>query len=229
MILRKILRIKYSKIGMLRFIGHLDLVRTLSRAFARSSLPVLYSQGFSPHMKLSFGPSLPLGFTSECELLDIEIDDAEFSGDINSYHKNIQSLLPEGLNILDIKCLDENPISLARLINSALYEIMIPEQFVPENGKLARFLQMEKIEVEKISKKGSTFIDIRQSIKRMEKTGNITIDGNNLSVFELETGIGATAHATPALVIKSLMGCDWFAIPGFRIHRKALYSSTGLI
>lgn len=229
MIFRKILRMKYSKIGMMRFIGHLDLVRTLTRAFARSSLPVLYSQGFSPHMKLSFGPSLPLGFTSECELLDIEIDDAAFSGDINYYHKHIQSLLPEGINILEIKSLDENPVSIASLIDSALYEIMIPEQFVPENGKLARFLQMEKIEIEKISKKGSAFIDIRQSIKRMENKGNITIDGKNLTVFELETGIGATAHATPALVIKSLLGCDWFTIPAIRIHRKALYSSTGLI
>jgi radical SAM-linked protein len=225
MILRRILRVKYSKTGMTRFLGHLDVTRLMTRAIARSSISAMYSQGFSPHMKVSFGPSLPLGVTSDCEYFDVAINEAESSGTTEKWIIEIQLFMPEGIGIKEVRLLDENVPTLAVSINRARYEITIPNEYSPENGKLARFLQMEKIEVEKKSKDGVSIIDIRPSIISLNKVD--IGDGNaKVVLYELVTVIGQAAYATPALVLKYLLEREWQAVPGLRIHRKELYSAT---
>lgn len=65
------LRLTFSKNGPARFIGHLDLARTMERALNRAKIPVAYSQGFNRRPKIQFATALPLGYTSEAELADI--------------------------------------------------------------------------------------------------------------------------------------------------------------
>ncbi len=65
------IRLTFSKIGPTRFIGHLDLARTLERALNRAGIPVAYTQGFNRRPRMSMATALPLGYTSECELADI--------------------------------------------------------------------------------------------------------------------------------------------------------------
>ncbi len=65
------LRLTFSKSGPARYIGHLDLARTLERALNRARIPIAYSQGFNRRPRLSFAAALPLGYTSEYELADI--------------------------------------------------------------------------------------------------------------------------------------------------------------
>jgi radical SAM-linked protein len=64
------IRITYAKIGNLRFIGHLDLQNLWERAFRRADLPMQFSQGFSPKVRLNLASALPLGITSDCEVVD---------------------------------------------------------------------------------------------------------------------------------------------------------------
>ena len=56
----------------MRFTSHLDLMRTWERALRRSGLPLAFSQGHHPHLKMSFGPPLPLGYRSRAEVFDLE-------------------------------------------------------------------------------------------------------------------------------------------------------------
>ena len=65
------LRIIFSKVGSTRFIGHLDLARTLERSFNRARIPLAYTQGFNRRPRMQLASALPLGFTSECEIADI--------------------------------------------------------------------------------------------------------------------------------------------------------------
>ena len=58
------LRMQFSKVGPTRFIGHLDLARTLERSSNRARLPMAYTLGFNKRMRLQLAPALPLGFTS---------------------------------------------------------------------------------------------------------------------------------------------------------------------
>lgn len=65
------LRMKFERTGMLRFISHLDLCRSIRTAFNRAGTPVRYSEGFNPHPRMTFTLPLPLGAQSLCEYMDI--------------------------------------------------------------------------------------------------------------------------------------------------------------
>jgi radical SAM-linked protein len=69
------LRLTFSKVGPTRFIGHLDLARTLERVLNRANIPVTYTQGFNRRPRMQMAAALPLGFTSECEMVDILLDE----------------------------------------------------------------------------------------------------------------------------------------------------------
>jgi radical SAM-linked protein len=68
------MRIRFQKTGNLQYISHLDLQRTFSRILVRAGLPLWYTKGFNPHIKMVFGMPLPVGCESECEFLDIRIE-----------------------------------------------------------------------------------------------------------------------------------------------------------
>ena len=68
------IRLRFSKGGPLRFIGHLDFLKVFQQTIARAKLPVAYSQGFNPHMQLSFALPLPLGMTSVCDYADLTLE-----------------------------------------------------------------------------------------------------------------------------------------------------------
>ncbi len=68
------LRVKFRKVGNLQYISHLDLQRTFARVLVRAGLPLWYTKGFNPHIKMVFGMPLPVGSESECEYLDIRIE-----------------------------------------------------------------------------------------------------------------------------------------------------------
>lgn len=70
------LRMKFYKKGKLKFISHLDLVRTLKGALLRAKIPIYYTEGFNPHPKMVFALPLPLGEESVCEYLDIRLTEA---------------------------------------------------------------------------------------------------------------------------------------------------------
>ena len=68
------LRLTWGRGPDVRFISHLDLTRLWERVFRRAGLPVSYSQGFTPHARITIAAPLALGVTSQAELLDVELD-----------------------------------------------------------------------------------------------------------------------------------------------------------
>lgn len=70
------LRGTFGKGGPARFISHLDLARTIERALIRAQIPIAYSQGFNPQPRMQFAAALPLGFTSECEIVDLWLSES---------------------------------------------------------------------------------------------------------------------------------------------------------
>ncbi len=67
------LRVRFSKTGKIRFIGHRDVARVVERAVRKAGLPVAYSEGFSPRMRISFGLALPTGYESDGEYLELPL------------------------------------------------------------------------------------------------------------------------------------------------------------
>lgn len=85
-------RLEFSKLGRARFLSHLDTMRVFQRALTRANIPVMYSQGFNPHMKMSIAFPLPLGVESLCEIIDLRLE-CPVSGIIDK----LNATLPEGI------------------------------------------------------------------------------------------------------------------------------------
>ena len=76
------LRLKFSKNGPIKFIGHLDLMRYFQKAIRRADIDIKYSEGFSPHQVLSFAQPLSVGATSDGEYLDMTVNSMVSAQDI---------------------------------------------------------------------------------------------------------------------------------------------------
>ena len=75
------IRVKFRKYGCLKFIGHLDVMRYFQKAIRRADIAVCYSEGFSPHMIMSFAAPLGVGLTSDGEYMDISVKSAPSSAE----------------------------------------------------------------------------------------------------------------------------------------------------
>jgi hypothetical protein len=113
-------RLRYEKRGPMRFTSHRDLMRIFRRAFAAADVPVSFSQGFNPHPRLSFGPSLRTGWEGFDEYMDVllESPDTDLAPRCNGF-------LPEGLRILETGSVGERVPKLAADVTGARYEIIV--------------------------------------------------------------------------------------------------------
>ena len=114
------LRIKYRKIGAIRYASHRDLMRIFRRAFATAGVPVCYSQGFNPHPRLSFGPSLRTGWESHGEYMDVMLDTFP-----RAIRETCNPHLPEGLEIIEAAIVGKAAPKLSADISAARYSVTI--------------------------------------------------------------------------------------------------------
>ncbi len=135
--LNKRYRVKYKVGETYRYAGHLDIVRAIYRTLRRSELPIAYSQGFSPHPIVSFGPPLPVGIISQAEYFDVEM--------IYSYNGNLladlQCFMPHDLEILKAHQISRKDLSLGKLCNIAEYVI----KDIPDSVDKNRLLEKKTI------------------------------------------------------------------------------------
>ena len=114
------IRITFSKTGAMQYVGHLDLHRSWERTFRRSGLPLEYSQGFHPQPHLNLGCALPLGFTSQCELVDAWLEQ-DFP--LAQVKQAVSTVLPPGLEMIDLGIINDHAPALQTQVVSAIYLI----------------------------------------------------------------------------------------------------------
>jgi len=93
------LRLRFSRGEELKYISHLDLMRLWERVLRRAGIPVAYSEGFSPHPRISLAAPLPIGVTSEADLMDVVVKKTVSPIFIM---QNTKSQLPKGMEVLEI-------------------------------------------------------------------------------------------------------------------------------
>ena len=92
------LKIKYTKGEEIRFISHRDLMRLFQRAIRRAGIPIAYSQGFNPHMKISWGQALKVGQSSQGEYAELQLSEYIKPSQLR---ERLNQQLPQGIEILD--------------------------------------------------------------------------------------------------------------------------------
>ncbi len=169
-------RLRFWKGEALRFLSHLDLLRVWERSLRRSGLPVAYSQGFRPHMKMSFGPPLPVGYTSRAEYFDLEFERPPAADLLET----LNPLLPDGLSLTEWRPVLYRTDSLMSALDRADYRVRLTEAFHAESGldptasshrileAIARLDREPALVVQRRGKGGDRAIDIRPSIESFE-------------------------------------------------------------
>lgn len=123
------LRIQFEKSGPARFTSHKDVQRIFQRCFAAVGLPVAYSEGFHPHMKMSFGPPLRTGWESGAEYLDVVLEG--LPGDLAG---RCNERLPEGFAVTGVAMLPSDAPKLANDICAATYAFSLDARKIPGAG-----------------------------------------------------------------------------------------------
>ena len=131
------LRIRFSKTDAMRFIGHLDLFRSWERTFRRSGLPLAYSLGFHPQPRLNLACALPLGMTSECEIIDAWL---ECSSPLPDVRRSFASVLPPGIEILGLDLVPAQAPALQTQVISAVYVITLLDMVPDLDGQVDRII-----------------------------------------------------------------------------------------
>ena len=114
------LRVTFSRGEQLKYLSHLDVMRLWERALRRAALPLSYSQGFSPHPRISIAAPLPLGVTGENELMDIV-----FRRKVSPYsvQKGLAEQLPSGMDIIGVSQVPPDDPSLQSQVRRAEYRV----------------------------------------------------------------------------------------------------------
>ena len=115
-------RIRFSKLGKIRFTSHRDVARMWERALRRATLPVAYTEGFSPHPKLSFGLALSTGHESLGEYLDIDMAEPV---DVERIPARLDPCLPIGLDVQVAAEIESGTPSLQQVVTSCTWRIEV--------------------------------------------------------------------------------------------------------
>ncbi|MBQ6929069.1 MAG: DUF2344 domain-containing protein [Oscillospiraceae bacterium] len=167
------IRLKFRKKGLSIYYSQLDLQRVMARALKKSGLPVWYSQGFNPHIYMTFTLPLSLGHESECESVDFRLNEEITEAEILNA---LEGTLPQGIELVSAQAPDYD----ARSIMYAKYDITIYGENSKIRNALDNYAALEQATVTKVTKKGQKDINLKELIKDIiiidEKEGEVTFN-----------------------------------------------------
>lgn len=214
-------RIKFAKQGAMKFIGHLDIMRYFQKAVKRAGLDAAYSEGFSPHMIMSFAAPLGVGVTSEGEYFDLELKTPMSSEEAV---ERLNQVMVEGMEVLSVREVPEGKKGKAMsLVAAADYLVSFREGMEPGKDwkeKVPAFVEQQEIRILKKTKKNEKEVDIKPYIYEMEIRGE--------SIF-LKLAAGSVKNTKPELVMEAFYGfCGQEFQPlSLLIHRMEVYGDLG--
>lgn len=188
--------IRFEKQKELRFLSHLDLMRTWQRAIRRARLPVAYSQGFNPQQRLSFASALPVGVASVAEYAEIYFRETIGEKDI----LRLEKALPMGLAILSFREVPPGAPSLMSMVGAEKWICPLGKHdpdIIEKN--ISRVLESPSLLCERAGKKGSRTVDIRPYI-----IGLAVVRGAGQEAVEMFIRAGSAGSAKPREILRLL-------------------------
>lgn len=191
--------VKFVKGPGVKFVAHLDLMRSIQRAVRRAAIGVSYSKGFNPHAGISFATPLSVGTWSEGEYLDIKLDNEE---DEVFLKDRMNEVLPEDIRVISVKKVDDEFPSPMAVVDAADYEITlvnIPEG-VLNKGAIQEFLNRDEINVIKSGKKGERTVNIKPMIRKLD----LKLNRDDEVVLNTFVDTGSRSNLNPELIVEAM-------------------------
>ena len=210
-------RVRFTKLGRVRWTSHRDVARMWERALRRSRVPVAYTAGFTPRPQLSFGLALPTGCESLAEYLDIAVAETR---DATELVRGIGPQLPEGVEVLAVGVVEPGTNSLQEDVSSCTWEIRVPAVSPAAlDAAIERVLGADSLPLQRERKGRDVVDDLRPSVLALSCAGP-DADGA-LLVAELGTrprGVRPSelAHALGVELGLARRTCQWIERDGSR-------------
>jgi radical SAM-linked protein len=209
------IRMAYAKKDSAQYIAHLDMARLFQRAFRRAAVEIVYSEGFNPHPKISFGAPLPVGMAGEREYVDVDVRELGFD-DMREGFVRLSAQMPLGIELLAWQILPDRAQKLMALLDTAVYRAEVPgreenkaeAQVAGEISELERglhrWLEQEVICWDRKKEGKVLSVDIRPFIRSvtMVGAGRLNEDEGGRGVdFEIVTVLGNAGSVRPMEIL----------------------------
>lgn len=221
------IRIKFSKQGNMRFIGHLDIMRYFQKVMRRADVNIRYSEGFSPHQIMSFAAPLGVGLTGSGEYLDIEVLSTDSSAEMV---RRMNETMVEGMQVLSYKLLPDEAVNAMSLVAACDYTVRLRAGYAEKLGMsdaefmngLVSYIDNGNLEIVKKTKKGERLVDLKPLIYEYK----VTEDGEGIF---LKLSSGSANNIKPELVLEAYCSSLEKEFPqfGFAINREDVYADKG--
>lgn len=216
------LRVKFTKYGALRFIGHLDVMRFFQKTIRRAEIDVAYSAGFSPHQIMTFAAPLGVGLQSNGEYMDIEVHSIESCQAVKDA-LNAASV-PE-IRIVSVKILPEKAGNAMASVFSAEYTVSFRDGRKPAldfSQVVPAYLAKDTIILHKSTKKGTREMDLKPGIFVLEW------DSEKES-FHMLLDASSSNNIKPSQVIETMLADYDMTLMenALLIMREDVYTNTG--
>lgn len=212
-------RIKFRKNGVMKFIGHLDIMRYFQKAIRRAEIPIAFTSGYSPHMIMSFANPLGVGLTSDGEYFDIELTESIASKEAV---RRLNEQMVNGMEIVSfVQIPDDKKSKGMSIVAGADYQSSVKNGSLPEDlaEKLEAFYAQNEICVVKKMKKSEKEVDIRPMIYKLEcRNGGIY----------MRVAAGSVQNLKPELVTEAFvryLGMEADAVT-FTHHRLETFAES---
>ena len=202
--------VMFAKSYTARFIGHLDLMRTMQRALRRSGLPVLYSQGYNPHIKLSFASPLGVGIAGEREIMDVPME-GECGEEM--FTSALNRVLPDCLKAADVRTIDDKFPTLMGLVAGSRYRIETDVRTDVFADAVNRLMEADEYMAVRKTKSGEHLDNIRPYIHTLE-AGD---DALFFTSLNLQSG-----SVKPSVVMGALFALSDTQPCGYTVIREAI-------
>ena len=189
----KTVRVWFQKTGAAKYISHLDLTRCMARALKLSGLPVWYTEGFNPHIYMTFGMPLSLGTGGLRECMDIRLTE---EASLEDAAEQLRRHLPQDISVLSVTI----PEDLFDAVAYGEYELRL-EAEDPEYlwQKLQELLAQDVVLVKKRTKKGEKEVDVKPHFTQIESR---TLPGWLVLLAVLHCGPQGSVN--PSLLLEAL-------------------------
>lgn len=219
------IRIKFRKWGVMKFIGHLDMMRYFQKAVRRANIDIRYSEGYSPHQIMSFAAPLGVGITSDGEYFDIEVDSTRSSKETIAA---LNETMVDGVEVVSYVKLPDRAKTAMSIVAAADYRLTYKEGYpapytVSEWREVVRreFDQAESFRIIKKTKKSEREVDLKPLVYELRVE-----EQDGLPAFFLKVSTGSVDNIKPELVLASLYGrCGLvYDENAIQIHRCEVYA-----
>ncbi len=214
-------RIKFSKQGPAKFIGHLDVMRYFQKVMRRADVSIRYSGGFSPHQIMSFAAPLGVGITSMGEYLDIEVEDTE---NLATMKERMNETMAEGFHVESCRRLPDNAGNAMSIVAAAAYTVSFRPGYEPEDceawmKELEDFYSQDQILITKKTKKGQKELDLKALVYQVHAEG---------PSVRILISTGSSENIKPELVLDAFyqkLGLERPAF-AFQVQREEVFAEN---